>query len=582
MNRKKHLKIAYFRFGLSLIVLIVCTMLNPLFNEWLCSDIEGYWTHAATFLGYDWSGAVRHVGYYYSWGYSLVLCIPMLVTDNFMVMNSIAIFLNALFCVIIMNLYFSLLKKIAAGIPESVILLIAFTASMYSGIIFMSTVSLAEIFIYLFVVIDLYLFFRYFQSEKILDLVLGGLAVGFTYIIHHRMIGVVMAAFLTVCLHSFKKKSIRPLILVFLSVGSMFLLDNAIAAFLLMKEKGGISNYEINTYGSVIGKIKNVFSVYGIISFMEGLIGACWYFLAAGFLINGFGLRFLFQKIRGNKPDRYAAWYVFVFLCLAFSVLVSIAFFWTGEPVDRNRIDTAFYGRYFEVFFPLFLCLGLTGLYGTAPENRNLSSAAIIFPVAAIFTVQLHYLTTAYGNSNINYHGVPGVLTTFFYPAWHFSVSASGTVAILGGAAVIVLLFHFNRQIKLAGILLLCFLFLHTGLNSSFNVSFKYKEEASVINNPTYNADFVQAMQYLDNCLSEEIWIITNNRMEPMSFQILFPSARITAVLSTETGLDGLEGIAVLAKTYIDAADFCGANQDKRIDTILDNDTYFICRLSHP
>lgn len=568
------------RFGFSLAILAICTMLIPLFNEWLCSDIEGYWTHAATFLGYDWSGAVRHVEYYYSWGYSLVLCIPMLISNNFILMNSIAIFMNALFCVIIFNLYFSLLKKIITDIPESVILCISFTATVYSSIIFMSTVTLAEIFIYLFVIIDLYLFLQYFQSEKLKDLGFAGLAVGFTYIIHHRMIGMVIATILTICLYSLKKKNIQPLIIVIVSIGGMFLLDKVVSSFLLQKEKGGISNYELNTYESVLTKVKKILSVYGIINYMQNLIGAWWYFFVASFLINGFGIQFLYEKIRKNKLDKLTTWYIFAFLCLAFSMLVSITYFGSGEPVDKNRIDIIFYGRYFEVFFPLFICMGLIKLYNLTPVYRNLFSSVVFLLTTVLLTAQLHYITTAYSNNNINYHGVPGVLTTLFYPTWHFSVMASGIVAILGALLVLVLLIHPGRQVKLTGILLLCTLFLYTGLNSSFNVSLKYKSEANIINNPTYNSDFLQAKEQLDNFLSEEIWVITNNRMEPMSFQIMYPSTRIIAVLEADINLEEIEGIAVLVKEYIDVANFYNVNSNKQIETILDNETYFICRLS--
>ena len=55
------------------------------FVGWICTDTAGYWLHAATFTGYDWSEVAKTTSMYYSWGYSLWLMIPFLIASGNMI-----------------------------------------------------------------------------------------------------------------------------------------------------------------------------------------------------------------------------------------------------------------------------------------------------------------------------------------------------------------------------------------------------------------------------------------------------------------------------------------------------------------
>lgn len=551
-----------------------------LFNEWLCSDVDGYWTHAATLLGYDWSSAVKHVGYYYSWGYSLVLCIPLLLSTNFAVMNTLAILLNIVFCVIIFNIYYSLIRKLETGFSETMLLLITFTASTYSSIIFMCTVSLAEIFIYLFMALNIYLMYRYFKSEKLQDLILAGISIGFTYIIHHRMIGIIAAYLIIALIESYRQKKAKLFLVAILSIGSMLLLDHFMSDYLLMKEKDGVFNYNKNTYDGAISQINNLMQAYGLINLVENILGSCWYLLTASFLIGGLGLYHLIKQIQVNKQSNTSLWYAFILLSLVSTMFVSIVFFWSGQAQPRTRIDTMFYGRYFEVLLPILIILGMIELYQMSLTYKCIRKIIIVFLTALLCAVLLHYITTAYDNNNINYHGVSGVLMTLCYPSWHFSIKSSSIVAFIGASLIIFLILQPEKCAKYIGTVLLCFLFLYMGINSVYNVSLKYKQEADVLHCPTYNQDFMAVKSILEERIEETIYIVTNVETEPMSFQIWEPTREVIAIPNAEIENTVINGIVVLSKNSIAIDTFLTSTSQVPNAILLDNTTYYVCTFS--
>ncbi len=152
------------------------------FSCWLSTDTDGYWLHAASMVGYRWGDVAKNMPFFYSWGYSVLLAIPMMMTEDVNVMYSIAVIINVLLCSLLVPMVYYLCRKIIPDLSRISYLFIALIVSCYSSYILNSAVSLAETLIYFLSFLILLCLYKYFDSEKIIWAILSGCAVGYIYI----------------------------------------------------------------------------------------------------------------------------------------------------------------------------------------------------------------------------------------------------------------------------------------------------------------------------------------------------------------------------------------------------------------
>ncbi len=176
-----------------LIAMILCFIFHMAvmnqFVVWMSTDMYGYWLHAATFTGHDWSGVAQNLSYFYSWGYSLLLTIPFLLSSDIYTMYKIAVVINVVLCCLIVPLSYSMGKRIAPKMSRNALLLCVLAVSLYSTYILESAVSLSETLIYFLSFLILWLLWRYLDTRQMVWGILSGLAVGYIYTVHNRCIG---------------------------------------------------------------------------------------------------------------------------------------------------------------------------------------------------------------------------------------------------------------------------------------------------------------------------------------------------------------------------------------------------------
>lgn len=212
------------------------------FTNWYSTDVEGYLSHAATFSGKDWSGVFKNAGSFYSWGYSILLTIPMLFTSDITMIYHVAILINAfLYCGILLLCY-AIAKKIAPDVNRYLLLLCAMAVSVYSSYIFQGAVMLSEIFLYFFVLLNIFFLLCYLETDKTVWGILAGFSVGYTYIIHNRAIAVVIAYVMVAVAWSIKSRSWKRLFIMLAPLVLMLLVNYGVLQYLNTQEKQG-QNY---------------------------------------------------------------------------------------------------------------------------------------------------------------------------------------------------------------------------------------------------------------------------------------------------------------------------------------------------
>ena len=535
------------------------------FTNWYSTDVVGYLSHAATFSGRDWSGVMRNATSYYSWGYSVLLTIPMLLTSNITVVYHCAVLFNALLCCGILLLCYGIGRRIAPELNRYAVILCATAVSVYTSYVFQGAVMLSEIFLYFFVFVNIYCLLRYIETDKMIWGVLTGLSVGYTYIIHNRAVAVVIAYVMVAVAWSIKEKSWKKLVVMLAPLLMILLLNVGVNHYLDMHEKQGQA-YVANTYESQVNRITKGIGFYSIISWIKCAIGECWYALIGSFGIMGIGLYGVIKNAIKCMKDKNNTIFLHVFLLLMTigTLMVSILFLFPRMPVAMDkRYDIYTYGRYWETVLGIFLLVGFLYCFKTLKNNLLVT----IFGISIFLSVVVEYMTRLHQNNALNYWAVPAVLTTFFEPERKFTVLASSIVGIL----FMCLLFYWFSQKKksfvVAGISVwMCFC-IFSGYNAISGVSGLYKEWADVINMPTHNADFNDICRYLDENDITEFAVCTGNGYRAVSFQVMNLDADVTGITCAENWVDG-KGIYIVDKPVWEVGSY--------ENIVYENETYLI------
>lgn len=573
------------KYGLILVSIfcfIVHMVLSNQFVGWFCGDIQGYWSHAATLTGLDWSGVLKDFKFYYSWGYSIPLLIPFLLSSDVLVMYKIAIVINALFCVGILNVSYFLTRKLYPSMHIIFALLFSLSISVYTSVLFMSTSSLAECFLYLFIYLNLFFLYKYIEQNSIGNAILVSSSVGFTYIIHNRAIGVIVAYCLVVILISVSKKSIKEFASLTLPLIFILIIGEVVTSHLQFLEKDG-GSYTVNTYEKVSTSVRAKFStiVYGINSFVQNIIGASWYSLMSTFLIAGFGIINIFKNVRDSLyiKDKKVFFYLFILLSVIFSFAVSALYCIQGETADRARIDTIFYGRYVDMLVIVLLLFGEYELYHLK-SNLNSWNEVIAICLFAIFaSVEVYYLVNAFDNNVMNAHGVPGVLMTNFWPKRDFSVIGTFLMSVSIGLFAIFQMLQKKCLNKIIATLWIILNFILIGYNLTYVMSTAYKDAAEVINFPLNNKEFVEVFNYIKANKYEDIFILSNEPLEAMSYQVTLPKEHFISMIDEEPDLSEIDfkDLVVFSKLLMPPE--YEIKLSESLELLITNDRYSIYRM---
>ncbi len=498
--------------------------------NWYCVDIEGYLSHAATFSGRDWSGVLRNAQGFYAWGYSVLLTIPMVLTGNVTAVYYTAVFCNALLCCGILLICYKIAKEIAPNVEHPVLIFCSAAVSVYSSYVFQGTVMFAEIYLYFFVFATILCLLKYIRTEKAVWGILSGLCAGYTYAIHNRSIGLVIAYALVAVVWCMKSKDWKKALVMLLPLAVMMGVNHKVVQYLNACEKQG-EVYTVNTYASHATALSTGSFFYKIISIMKSVLGECWYALIGSFGMMGVGVYSAVKKIYEawkTKSDD-SVWYAFLILMLLGTLAVSVLGIMPKVPMDETgRYDLYIYGRYWEMTFGIFILLGFLECYNKITKNVLIN---IIFGCIFLSAV-IEYMTKAYqGNMNGHWWSIPAVLTTFFYPQKEFTVLASSVV----GIAFMIWIFYMFTQHKKAlwaGAVSVWTLFnIFTGYIAIFNVTGIYWTYKVVLAVPFFNENFNDVCNYLEENDVDEFAVCSGLNDYSVVFQLAFPDNKIESVL---------------------------------------------------
>lgn len=511
------------------------------FNGWFCTDTDGYWLHAATFTGHDWSGVASKVSMYYAWGYSVLLMIPMLLSDDILVMSRIVVVMNSILCALTIPLLYSIGKKMFAEVKNWVIMVSALITSLYSAYFINSAVALAELFIYFLYTLLIWLVFQYLDSQKWYWGLLSSICCGYLYITHHRNLGMVVAYGVLVCLLLVKNRNWKEIFYLVVPLVMMFLFDVAVNDWLNAREMLG-AEYTTNTYGAVASSSLRIFTLEGLIAVIQGVIGDIWYLLTGTFMLAGVGASYIVRKITESKENKEIREWIFdkkfiygIYLFINILMLIGITsvFFMKGSNL-QGRMDGIFYGRYFECTIGILIFVGVIAVSHLNTRQELLKDIQIVILFAICLSIITYYFTKEISGTGINFFSVAAVLFPFSYPNLSFSILTS-SICLLTLGVFFVKLFQ-QKEVFYRGIsyLLIGFWFLYVGYNGTINTKQVYIAQGMAANYPAYNEEFMVMNRCIGGLELESLYICTQDGYEAFSYQLFNTDMKIMTIKEIE------------------------------------------------
>lgn len=474
-HKKEHLKDAFFIgiFILGMIFLRVFYITRTT-GPFIYADEFGYWSHAAHMTGNIWAGVMDGVSWY-SFGYSFWLVLTFLFSNKMILMYRIAILLNILMSLGIFALAYGVVRKLSKEQEIITCGLIAFAATCFPTYIFYTYTTMSETLLALLVWLLFYELISLEENPRWWKGILIGFTAGYTYMVHNRLLTTVLAVVACMgvlwALHRIDWKITvsfvaSMLVTFFIYVAAKDFLESIIVNNQVVAEaQVTVMRGAANTFGKIWERFVSIFTLEMIARPFLSLLGQLWQCMSATYLLIGIGVVYAVQYLRkAIKARQNICHYAYPLLAFLFSVGLTSVVAHGPNPgtTGRIRIDTAFYGRYNECYYPLIVMLALLLLCETKLRDTFKICLGVAVLYLALSVGMVFRLQGLDGYLNI----VSAVGIHIFHWLGEFSVWKCSVIALLGGG-VVTGLCYFRRMGRLgcyAGMLALVFLFSTTAL----------------------------------------------------------------------------------------------------------------------
>lgn len=386
---KQSLFVLWFFCVICLISILLIRHLDSLYAPWVNNDETGYWGAAAYFAGYDWSDILQYSDYY-SFGYGIILAPLFLILKTPVLLYRGVIIINVLFVVLVYIIAYKIIRMLYDSIESYTASLIALMSTLTSGTILQAETAWAETTILLFTWLIFFTFLKYLFSKRRVYLVCFALCNAYIYMVHQRMIGILIASLLVlvICL-SQKKISLKNFflvcIIIILGVIVASIVKDGLQYILWNKGdlESNLNTVNVNDYSGQMEKIRKIFSSgANFLLFCKLALGKIFYFVYASYFMFPFVIFCVINKIVSKKWEFSIShiFLIFVFLSAILMLGITSAFMY---PAGRN--DTIIYGRYAETIVgPCFL-VGICTLLTTF--NRKKFTGACLCLFGSVFEI---------------------------------------------------------------------------------------------------------------------------------------------------------------------------------------------------
>lgn len=370
----------------------------------ILGDEFGYWTAAAYFAGYDWSGIASMNGYF-SFGYGILLA-PLFLINNANIMYRVAIFYNAVFLCGNFLLGYHSIKKIFPNTTNMVLMTFSFTAALYPTLLAYSKTNMTEVLLSFLYWIIFFLLLKLREKPTMIIAILLGFFLAYIYSVHMRTIAVVLASVLYLFFQrinkNIKNKHVFAVILV---LGILLLLSTAVK-YRILDAMYDVNNAvtQWNDFSGQKSKLLHLLSPNGILQLFESILGKIFYLGAATYFLFYWYIFFAIKNIKEMWKERnYSSIqgiHLFLLLSIVFTLGVSAVF-----TIFDTRIDSLMYGRYNENILGSLLVIGMLALM----QNKKFSTCFKMCVIQLFSGILINHIILTSGANQMNSSTIVGI-----------------------------------------------------------------------------------------------------------------------------------------------------------------------------
>lgn len=391
-------------------VLILCFCLYYLKSNTslkVVPDEYGYWAAAAYMTGTDWA-EITSFNSYYGFGYGVILAPILLCTNDGVTAYQIAMIVNALLVCGIYVIAVKVIEEIRPELKTSIKIFVALTAVLYTGTIYYTQFTLAEIpliFVYWLIVL---LVCKLLKKATILRLLLFSVLAIYIFSIHQRAIGISIICgmfFLYLFIKKCKNKKhffIVAAVSVACIIGVFVFKETYQNAF--FPQTGIYTN--VNDFSGQQDKIAQLFSVQGIWKFIKGYFGKIYYACSSTFLLAPIALIAILRTIVRDWNEKRLSKKLIIQTFLFFSLGIMMAIDTVFMIEYNSRFDTLCYGRYFDFTVGPLIVMGILYIYDSKLHWKEI--LGVILGYAGL-SIAVNMIMNYEGDISVFFLSCPGI-----------------------------------------------------------------------------------------------------------------------------------------------------------------------------
>ena len=389
--------------------------INQIYGMVEYPDEFGYWSSAASMIGWDWS-QIASRGSYYSFGYSLILFPILKFCEDSVTAYRMAVTVNFSLIIVSFFLLKGIYRRLFTKQVEGEEVLAIGSALLYPAWILYSQMTLVDSLLMFMVILICYLWLRFVEAPGFKWGILLVAAVIYNYTLHMRAVSVLVALVIVMLLWAWKHPAYgKKILLILLVVGIAFLAVDEIKDIVQgnVFAEAGVDKLNNNDYGGQLDKVKYLFSFDGMKQALTivmgkilyvGLAGAGMVFMAVLWGIEQIVCLFKTKAIASKENDgadmaqetkekHLSEWFGLFFLLILLGQL-AICIVYT---IGTKNADWLIYGRYIENFIPMGIFLGVAYVLQKDPGIKVQVGIGILYTIAAFCCVwKMRELTSDY------------------------------------------------------------------------------------------------------------------------------------------------------------------------------------------
>lgn len=523
------------------------------------NDEFGYWSSAAYFAGYDWSGITSQIAYY-SYGYGVILSVLLRLCRDTILAYRLAIVLNAIWW--ILEFYF--LTKIGIYLfsrtDRHITIFFSACATMYCGNIAQKNYTWPEVFLGFLFVLICYFVIKIYEKPTYLNISLVLLICIYTTSVHNRTIAILISLVIFFLILFFRKKISLPMLV-------MIVLEVSVGLIITYVLKNYIVNYvwlngneiAINSVSGQSSKLLSLLSFDGLKALFVSFCGKLYYVFVSSFGLICVGGLFCFSKIFPFFIKDKSEIYIFFFLSLLGSIGISAIFMMYPEGATH-----LVYGRYSENVIVIFIFMGIMVLYQCCENSRFLR---IIFAIAMCSCLLTLFLRKVFADYDLNGAADINNVGIYRFVSPDQIDFEAGIIWALFFLTIFVLILKNKTKIRvLVGGILLCMLWINIGsgaVKSFEDSTWKTAQRDSVI-----CAEVIKEIKEYENFdyYALKIDEAFTTRFSGNGIQFLLPEITVQSIES-EDEIKTFDAIVIGASYY---------ELDERFKQLYSGDSYSI------